>query len=55
MLFVLQLLRLHLLQDQQLAVYEIAFLLGYSEPSTFYRAFRRWKRVSPHEYRRSTA
>jgi len=44
-----------LLQDNQLAVYEIAFLLGYSEPSTFYRAFRRWKRVSPHEFRRSTA
>jgi AraC-like DNA-binding protein len=44
-----------LLQDQHLAVYEIAFLLGYSEPSTFYRAFRRWKRVSPQEYRRSSA
>jgi AraC-like DNA-binding protein len=44
-----------LLQDNKLAVYEIAFLLGYSEPSTFYRAFRRWKRVSPHEFRRSIA
>jgi len=44
-----------LLQDRNLAVYEVAFLLGYSEPSTFYRAFRRWKRVSPHEYRQSTA
>lgn len=44
-----------LLQDKNLAVYEIAFLLGYSEPSTFYRAFRRWKRVSPHEFRQSTA
>ncbi len=44
-----------LLLDRNLAVYEVAFLLGYSEPSTFYRAFRRWKRVSPHEYRQSTA
>ena len=42
-----------LLQDRHLAVYEVAFLLGYSEPSTFYRAFRRWKRVSPHEFRQS--
>ena len=45
-----------LLQDRSLAVYEVAFLLGYAEPSTFYRAFRRWKNVSPHEFRRmSTA
>jgi len=44
-----------LLKDRNLAVYEVAFLLGYAEPSTFYRAFRRWKRVSPHEFRRSTA
>lgn len=44
-----------LLQDRKLAVYEVAFLLGYSEPSTFYRAFRRWKRLSPHEFRRSVS
>ncbi|HXV76834.1 MAG TPA: AraC family transcriptional regulator [Candidatus Polarisedimenticolaceae bacterium] len=42
-----------LLQDRSLAVYEVAFLLGYSEPSTFYRAFRRWERRSPQEYRRT--
>lgn len=42
-----------LLQNRNLAVYEVAFLLGYAEPSTFYRAFRRWKNLSPHEYRRS--
>jgi AraC-like DNA-binding protein len=44
-----------LLQDHTLAVYEVAFLLGYSEPSTFYRAFRRWKRLSPQEYRRTVS
>jgi AraC-like DNA-binding protein len=44
-----------LLQNRSLAVYEVAFLLGYAEPSTFYRAFRRWKNVSPHEYRRRSA
>jgi AraC-like DNA-binding protein len=44
-----------LLSDTGLAVYEVAFLLGYSEPSTFYRAFRRWTGRSPHEFRRSVA
>jgi AraC-like DNA-binding protein len=43
----------HLLEDPNLAVYEVAFLLGYAEPSTFYRAFRRWEGHSPLEYRRS--
>ena len=42
-----------LLEDEQLAVYEIAYLLGYSEPSTFYRAFKRWTDRSPREYRSS--
>jgi len=42
-----------LLEDRELAVYEVAYLLGYSEPSTFYRAFRRWTQFSPQEYRAS--
>jgi AraC-like DNA-binding protein len=41
-----------LLRDRSLAVYEVAFLLGYSEPSTFFRAFRRWEHTSPHDFRR---
>lgn len=40
-----------LLQRHDLAVYEVAFLLGYSEPSTFFRAFRRWTGMSPRQYR----
>lgn len=40
-----------LLRDQDLAIHEISFLLGYSEPSTFYRAFRRWERTSPARFR----
>jgi AraC-like DNA-binding protein len=40
-----------LLHDRRLAISEIAFLLGYSEPSTFFRAFRRWRGVSPGRFR----
>ncbi len=42
-----------LLRDRGLAVYEVAFLLGYSEPSTFFRAFRRWVGMAPQEFRKS--
>jgi AraC-like DNA-binding protein len=44
---------LRLLRDRKLAVYEVAFLLGYAEPSTFHRAFRRWTGLSPLRFRRS--
>ncbi|MDH3616487.1 MAG: AraC family transcriptional regulator [Gammaproteobacteria bacterium] len=40
-----------LLSDRKLAVAEVAFLLGYSEPSAFQRAFRRWRGVSPRRFR----
>ena len=39
------------LSDSKLAVFEVAYLLGYSEPSAFNRAFRRWTGQSPREYR----
>ncbi len=39
------------LADAQLAVYEIAFLLGYSETSSFHRAFKRWTGEGPQEHR----
>lgn len=45
-------LAIHLLRDRRLAIYEVAFLLGYSDPSTFYRAFRRWWGTSPHDFRK---
>lgn len=31
---------------------EIVYLTGFSEPSTFYRAFKRWAKKTPIEYRR---
>ncbi|NMO14164.1 helix-turn-helix domain-containing protein [Pyxidicoccus fallax] len=36
-----------LLRDGQLAHFEIAFLLGFSDPSAFTRAFRRWSGTTP--------
>lgn len=40
-----------LLTDPHLAIYEVGYLLGYSDPSTFHRAFRRWEGTSPSRYR----
>ena len=42
-----------LIRNRKIAVCEIAYLLGYAEPSTFHRAFRRWTGTSPREYRRT--
>jgi AraC-like DNA-binding protein len=39
------------LSESALAIAEISFLLGYSEPAAFHRAFRRWHRVTPQAYR----
>jgi AraC-like DNA-binding protein len=44
----------HLMGQRKLAVYEVAFLLGYADPSSFHRAFRRWHRKSPRAYRRAS-
>ena len=41
-----------LLRDGRLAVAEVAYLLGYEDPSSFQRAFRRWTGVSPRAFRR---
>lgn len=42
------------LAEPKVAVHEVAFLIGYSEPSAFHRAFRRWTGVTPQEFRRRT-
>ena len=41
------------LRDSRLAVGEIAFLLGFSEPSAFRRAFKRWTGQHPAAFRHS--
>ena len=40
-----------LLADPNLTVTEIAYRLGYTEPASFSRAFRRWFGTSPRSYR----
>ncbi len=43
------------LSDSRLAVGEIAFLLGFSEPSAFRRAFKRWTGQQPAAFRQAHA
>src|SRR5262249_43450246 len=42
------------LSERRLAIGEIAFLLGFSEPSAFHRAFKRWTGYAPLAYRQLT-
>jgi AraC-like DNA-binding protein len=48
-------LALNLLENESLALSEIAFSVGYSEVSAFNHAFRRWTGQSPGQYRRRRA
>ncbi|MEP5764348.1 MAG: AraC family transcriptional regulator [Halieaceae bacterium] len=41
------------LSQPQRSIVEIAYLLGFSEPSTFSRAFKRWTGQAPIDYRES--
>ncbi len=41
------------LVQSEMAIGEIAFLLGFSESSNFHRAFKRWTGQTPDEFRRS--
>jgi len=45
-------LSIRLLTQTDEAISEIVYLTGFSEPSTFYRAFKRWEGIAPIEYRK---
>jgi AraC-like DNA-binding protein len=40
-----------LLSERRVPIAEVSYLLGYSEPSSFHRAFRRWTGFTPAEWR----
>ena len=44
-----------LLRQGDLAIYQVGFLLGYSDPAAFHRAFRRWTSRSPRDFRKQAA
>lgn len=46
-------LAMHYIRETHRSIGEITYLLGFSEPSNFTRAFKRWTGKSPAEYRES--
>ena len=42
------------LREPEMAICEVAYLLGFSESSSFHRAFKRWTGVTPKEFRKRT-
>src|SRR5262245_8585048 len=44
-----------LLSERRVPIAEVSFLLGYSDPSSFHRAFRRWTGFTPAEWRKTNA
>jgi AraC-like DNA-binding protein len=42
------------LRNREVDAAEVSYLLGFSHPTSFYRAFKRWTGMTPEEYRRSS-
>jgi len=43
------------LRDRSIVIEDVAFLLGYSEASTFFRSFKRWTGTTPRRFRNRAA
>ncbi len=43
------------MNSPQLSINDVAGLMGFVEPSAFFRSFKRWTGMTPNEYRRSEA
>jgi AraC-like DNA-binding protein len=41
------------LREREMAICEVAYLLGFSESSSFHRAFKRWTGITPKEFRKN--
>jgi len=48
-------LALRFIGERRMSVKEATYVLGFSEPANFTRAFRRWTGRSPTEYRQAAA
>jgi AraC-like DNA-binding protein len=44
--------RIRHIEDPRRSITDITFSLGFSQPSAFTRAFKRWTGVNPSDYRR---
>jgi AraC-like DNA-binding protein len=46
---------LAVLRDRSISIEDVAILLGYTEPSTFFRSFKRWTGTTPRRFRHEAA